>query len=104
MTQVRYSAVRRQTAARPGERELQVLDYQNTAGDLLGLLASAYALKFMGQAGMAMYRQFEVDRDRGDFSTLPELHSTLSALKVRSTALSQKEAQMICWEMVLWHR
>ena len=60
----------------------QVLDYQNTAADLLGGVASAYALRFMGQAGMAMYRQFEADRDRGDFSILPELHSTLSALKV----------------------
>lgn len=82
MAQVRYAAVRRQTAARSGERELQVLDYQNTSADLLGLVASAYALKFMGQAGMAMYKQFEQDRDRGDFSILPELHSTLSALKV----------------------
>ena len=60
-----------------------MLDYQNTAADLLGGVASAYALRFMGQAGMAMYRQFEADRDRGDFSILPELHSTLSALKVR---------------------
>jgi len=60
----------------------QVLDYQNTAADLLGGVASAYALRFMGQAGMAMYRQFEADRNRGDFSILPELHSTLSALKV----------------------
>ena len=74
--------MRRQTAAHPGERELQVLDYQNTAADLLGLVASAYALKFMGKAGMGMYKQFEADRDRGDFSILPELHSTLSALKV----------------------
>ncbi len=62
-----------------------MLDYQNTAADLLGGVASAYALRFMGQAGMAMYRQFEADRNRGDFSILPELHSTLSALKVRDS-------------------
>jgi acyl-CoA oxidase len=35
----RYSAVRRQTAPRPGEQEWQVLDYQNTAHDLLPLVA-----------------------------------------------------------------
>jgi len=35
----RYAAVRRQTAPRPGEREWQVLDYQNTAHDLLPLVA-----------------------------------------------------------------
>ena len=45
--QVRYAAVRRQTAAHAGEREVQVLDYQNTAADLLPLLASSYALIFM---------------------------------------------------------
>lgn len=45
--QTRYTAVRRQTAARPGEREVQVLDYQNTAFELLPLLATAYALIFM---------------------------------------------------------
>ena len=45
--QVRYTAVRRQTAARQGEREVQVLDYQNTAFELLPLLATAYALVFM---------------------------------------------------------
>ena len=45
--QVRYAAVRRQTAAHAGEREVQVLDYQNTAADLLPLLAQAYALLFM---------------------------------------------------------
>ncbi len=44
---MRYAAVRRQTAAHPGEREVLVLDYQNTAADLLPLLASSYALIFM---------------------------------------------------------
>lgn len=39
--------MRRQTSAHPGEREVQVLDYQNTAADLLPLLASSYALIFM---------------------------------------------------------
>ena len=44
----RYAAVRRQTAPRPGEREWQVLDYQNTAHDLLPLVAvrSFFSFKF----------------------------------------------------------
>lgn len=45
--QVRYNAVRRQTAASAGEKELQVLDYQNTSATLLPLVAVAYALIFM---------------------------------------------------------
>ncbi len=32
---------------------------------------------------MESYRQFESDRDRGDFEGLPELHATLSGMKVR---------------------
>ena len=32
---------------------------------------------------MESYRQFEADRDRGDFEGLPELHATLSGMKVR---------------------
>ena len=131
--QVRYAAVRRQTAAHAGEREVQVLDYQNTAADLLPLLASAYALVFMvahhfcscslaswkqgllssllaqthlprtqrvatqggcglmwrarmqGKAGMDMYREFEQDRDKGNFDKLPELHAVLSGMKASAS-------------------
>ena len=45
--QVRYTAIRRQTSERVGDRELQVLDYQNLMATLLPLVASAYALIFM---------------------------------------------------------
>lgn len=81
----RYTAVRRQTAARQGERELQVLDYQNTSNVLLPLVASSYALWFMGRTMMDMYHQFEKDRDRGDFAVLPELHALSSGLKAVCT-------------------
>lgn len=39
--------MRRQTAAKEGEKELQVLDYQNTNAELMPLVAAAYALIFM---------------------------------------------------------
>lgn len=45
--QVRYTAIRRQVSERLGDKELQVLDYQNLAATLLPLVASAYALIFM---------------------------------------------------------
>lgn len=82
---VRYNAVRRQTAAKEGEKELQVLDYQNTNAELMPLVAAAYALIFMGKAGMGMYSQFEKERDQGNFDLLPELHSILSGMKALST-------------------
>lgn len=77
----RYTAVRRQTVPAPGERELQVLDYDNVQQTLLSLIAKAYALKFMGKKMMTMYEDFDAARDRGDFSALPELHALSSGLK-----------------------
>lgn len=41
---------------------LQVLDYQNTSHTLLPLVASAYAVHFMGETTMGMYKQFDKDR------------------------------------------
>ncbi|KAK9847424.1 hypothetical protein WJX84_002360 [Apatococcus fuscideae] len=82
---VRYNAIRRQTAAKVGEKELQVLDYQNTSATLLPLVAVAYALIFMGKSAMKMYKQFEKARNKGDFSLLPELHAVLSGMKAVST-------------------
>ncbi len=67
----------------------QVLDYQNCSATLLPLLASSYALHFMGEAMMAMYRQFEKDRDRGEFGQLPELHALSSGAKVRGDAIAR---------------
>ena len=92
----RYAAVRRQTATVPTEKETQVrgggagqeqrqgqrqgwfvvnllllaqvLDYQNCSYTLLPLVASTYALTFMGETLFGMYQRFEEDRDRGDFT------------------------------------
>ena len=35
-----------------------------------------------GKAGAKLYSNFEDDRNQGDFSALPELHSVLSGMKV----------------------
>jgi hypothetical protein len=45
------------------------------------------------QGAMADYRKFEEGRDQGDFSLLPELHASLSCLKVHLATLSRTEAQ-----------
>jgi hypothetical protein len=57
-----------------------VLDYGNVSGALLPLLASSYALIFMGHRMVQMYRDFEQSRDKGDFSALPELHALSSGM------------------------
>jgi hypothetical protein len=43
----RYTAVRRQTASRAGQQELQVLDYDNVQQTLVPMVARSYALQFM---------------------------------------------------------
>ena len=35
-----------------------------------------------GKSGMDMYKDFEADRDQGNFDKLPELHAVLSGMKV----------------------
>jgi acyl-CoA oxidase len=40
-----------------GQRELQVLDYQNVANTLLGLVGGAYACWFMGLNMQARYQK-----------------------------------------------
>lgn len=84
----RYAAVRRQTAPRPGEPELQVLDYDNVQQTLMPLLSRAYSLVFMGRSMMDMYNSFDAARARGDFAVLPELHALSSGLKALSTDIA----------------
>ena len=62
---MRYTSVRRQTAPRPGEPELQVLDYQNVALDLLPMVASAYALIFMVSLLLSPPRPGSLHLDEG---------------------------------------
>lgn len=81
----RYALVRRQTASVPGQPETQVMDYENVSHTLIPLIASAYALLFMGKSMMQMYRKFEADRDKNDFSNLPDLHALSSGAKALCT-------------------
>ena len=81
----RYALVRRQTASLPGQPETQVMDYENVSHTLIPLVASSYALIFMGKSMMDMYRKFEAARDHNDFSTLPDLHALSSGAKALCT-------------------
>ncbi|KAL4854889.1 Peroxisomal acyl-coenzyme A oxidase 1 [Chlorella vulgaris] len=81
----RYTAVRRQTASKLGEPEVQVLDYDNVQQTLLPLMARAYSFVFMGRSMMHMYNSFDAARARNDFVALPELHALSSGLKALCT-------------------
>lgn len=66
----------------------QVLDYQNVSHTLLPLVSAAYALHFTAESMVAMYKGFEADREKGDFSALPELHALSSGLKALCTGIT----------------
>ncbi len=89
--------MRRQTAPKPGQPEVQVLDYQNCANTLLPLVAGAYALHFMGNSMMAMYRSFEKDREAGRFGLLPELHALSSGMKAVCTWITADGIEECRW-------
>ena len=65
----RYAAVRRQTAPTAGEREWQVLDYQNTAHDLLPLVAVSLLSFF--SFFFFLFPDEGVEREELTFFTLP---------------------------------
>lgn len=84
----RYALVRRQTATELGQKELQVLDYDNVAQTLLPLAARSYGLRFAGKLMMKAYSKFDEDRAHGAFDTLPDLHGTSSGLKAASSNMA----------------
>lgn len=51
-----------------------------------------------GKSGMDMYKDFEADRNQGNFDKLPELHAVLSGMKVSlSQALSYDISPIQAW-------
>jgi hypothetical protein len=67
---------------------MQVLDYENTANTLLPLVAASYVLHAVGQKVWAEYMQYEKDRAKGRFDSLPHLHATSSGLKALCTEVT----------------
>ena len=82
---VRYNAIRRQTTHVPGQPEEIILNYQQSARNLLPMIAQSYAVHFMGESMMDFYNEFEADRNAGNFARLPELHAMSSCLKAVCT-------------------
>lgn len=52
---------------------------------------------------MAMYSQFEKDRDQGNFELLPELHAILSGMKVPSSCLLLHWPSAVVKRLILCH-
>lgn len=85
---VRYCSVRRQfrdKSSPEAHTEIAVLDYPNVQIRLLPLLATSFALHYTGEQMGKIYDRTRSNIDKGDLSTLIDLHSLSSGLKSLSS-------------------
>ncbi|XP_050423854.1 probable peroxisomal acyl-coenzyme A oxidase 1 isoform X2 [Adelges cooleyi] len=78
---IRYSAVRRQSELKAGEKEPQILDYQTQQYKLFPAIATALAYKFSANWLWDVYHNVNSQVEKGDLKRLPELHAMACCLK-----------------------
>ena len=69
----------------------------------------SFELIVQGKSGMDMYKQFDEDRNRGNFDLLPELHAVLSGMKASAhifpcTSLQLSSALAFRFRLLLHER
>ncbi|KAG8430228.1 hypothetical protein GDO86_018209, partial [Hymenochirus boettgeri] len=84
---IRYSAVRRQSELRPGDKEPKILEYQTQQQKLLPLLSTCYAIHFAVCGTENLYDRVYGEIKNGDFDSLPELHALSSGMKAYVTEI-----------------
>ncbi|EDV23614.1 uncharacterized protein TRIADDRAFT_28074 [Trichoplax adhaerens] len=85
---IRYSCVRRQTEAKPGELEPQIIDYVTQQHKLVPQLATAYAFAWIARYMMSTYHALHADIESGHLGALQELHGISSGLKAFTAEMS----------------
>ncbi|CAH3966603.1 probable peroxisomal acyl-coenzyme A oxidase 1 [Pieris brassicae] len=83
---VRYSAVRRQSEAKPGAPEPQILDYPTQQHKLFICISSALAMQLTANWLWATFSKYLNEMRKGNVDNLPELHALSSCLKSVSTS------------------
>ncbi|XP_026805001.1 probable peroxisomal acyl-coenzyme A oxidase 1 [Rhopalosiphum maidis] len=83
---VRYSAIRRQSELKSGEREPQILDYQTQQYKLFPVIASSLVYKIAAKWLWDKYSAVTSQLERGDLVQLPELHAMACCLKAVGTS------------------
>lgn len=78
---IRYSCVRRQSEIKPGDSEVQVLDFVTQQAKLFPLLATAYAYWFIGDYVRNRHEEVVAFINKGNFDALNEHHALLAGLK-----------------------
>ncbi|XP_049804071.1 probable peroxisomal acyl-coenzyme A oxidase 1 [Schistocerca nitens] len=82
----RYSAVRRQSEMKAGQREPQIIDYVTQQYKLFPNIALYFALRFSANWLWEMYNSVTSELESGDLERLPELHAISCCLKAVATA------------------
>ncbi|XP_073251487.1 peroxisomal acyl-coenzyme A oxidase 1-like [Porites lutea] len=90
---IRYSAVRRQGKLKPGDSELQVIDYKTQQYKLIPGLAMAYATRFAFDHVWSLYHETQKQIRAGNLSMLPQVHAFTSGLKAFCTSTSMHHAE-----------
>ncbi|CAF4863911.1 unnamed protein product [Pieris macdunnoughi] len=83
---VRYSAVRRQSEAKPGAPESQVLDYPTQQHKLFICISTALAMQLTANWLWVTFSKYLNEMRKGNVDNLPELHALSSCLKSVSTS------------------
>ncbi|KAL4084612.1 hypothetical protein QTP88_027543 [Uroleucon formosanum] len=83
---IRYSAIRRQSELKPGEREPQILDYQTQQYKLFPVIATCLVYNCAAKWLWDKYSAVTSQLDLGDLDQLPELHAMACCLKAVGTA------------------
>ncbi|KAJ8321687.1 hypothetical protein KUTeg_000158 [Tegillarca granosa] len=79
--------------------ELQIIDYQTQQQKLFTQLANVYALWLAAKQLIIIYDNIASQREKGDFSELPQLHALTTSLKAFSSSLALEgveECRMAC--------
>ncbi|KAM3914897.1 peroxisomal acyl-coenzyme A oxidase 2-like [Leptodactylus fuscus] len=84
---VRYSAVRRQSELKPGDREPKILEYQTQQQKLLPLVATCYATNFTVQYMEKFYDEVYGEIQKENFNSVPELHALAAGMKALLTEI-----------------
>ncbi|XP_040263583.1 peroxisomal acyl-coenzyme A oxidase 2-like [Bufo bufo] len=82
---VRYSAVRRQSELKPGDKEPKILDYQTQQQKLFPLVAMCYAVSFTAKYVTTFYHDVYSEIKKENFNSLPELHALTAGMKAFAT-------------------
>ncbi|XP_063283628.1 peroxisomal acyl-coenzyme A oxidase 2-like [Pelobates fuscus] len=84
---VRYSAVRRQSELKPGDKESKIIDYQTQQQKLFPLVATCYAIQFTIKYVNKVYNDVSKMIKAENFDSLPELHAIVSSVKAYATEI-----------------